>query len=243
MHLGADGRWFPVLDPHPGSGSGQGDRKPAAALEVHHWAHDGADGMPSERHTFRIPHRVCAAAVSEDGSASAFLSGLLGRDRPRGCVRIYGVDPAEDPKASARLVGVAPGTEPPPETSVHDALAQAGVAHGLDEETAYDRAAQLLDALELRPVEHAATGTLPPGQGSLVALGASLLHLPRLLLLRAPFDGVDETSEAIISRTLKRFSASTGTVLFSTASPELAHRIAGHVVTVRDGRVVASHPV
>ncbi|WP_405620106.1 hypothetical protein [Streptomyces sp. NBC_00076] len=243
MHSGADGRWFPVHDPRPGSGSGQDAREPTAALEVHHWAHDGADGVPSEQHTFRIPHRVCAAAVSEDGSAAAFLSGLLEGDRPPGSVKVYGVDPAEDPEARARLVGLVPGTAPPPETSVHDTLAQAGVTHGLDEETAYDRAGQLLDVLELRAVEHAATGTLPPGEGSRVALGEALVRLPRLLLLRDAFDGVDETSEAIISRTLKCFSASTGTVLFSTASPELADRLADHVVTVRDGEVVASHSV
>ncbi|WP_461085180.1 ABC transporter ATP-binding protein [Streptomyces deserti] len=233
-----------MLDHRPDSGTGQDDdREPTAALEVDDWAPDAADGVPSERHVFRVPHRVCAAAVSEDGSAAAFLSGLLERSRPRECVTVYGVNPQEDPKATARLVGLAPGDMPSGESSVHDTLVEAGVAHGLDRETAHERTAQLLDALELRDMEDVPAHTLPPGPRARAALGCALLHIPRLLLLCDPFEDVDDASEVVIRRVVGRFTASTGTVVFSTRSQEAADRIADHVVRIRDDRVVASYRV
>ncbi|MFH8978150.1 hypothetical protein [Streptomyces sp. NPDC017890] len=170
------------------------------------------------------------------------MAGLLHRARPLERVQVYGVDTQADPVSAERLVGLVPEGMPLRETTVRDALVEAGVGRGLDRDTAAERTAEVLDAFELRDTEFVPTNRLAPGQRSRVALGCALLPLPRLLLLCDPLDGVDAASEAIISRAISRFAVSTGTVVFSTGSTDVVERIADHVLLVHDDQVVDSFP-
>ncbi|WP_190136118.1 hypothetical protein [Streptomyces longispororuber] len=152
-------------------------------------------------------------------------------------VAVYGVDPRTDPEAVRRLVGVVPEGMPLPEAPVHDALVAAARQRGLPADTAAERATDLTDALDLRAVERTPVAELTPGQRSRAALGCALLHVPRLLLLSRPLDDVDSVSEKILCRVLGRYTASTGTVVFSTRSRDVARRVTDRLVTVRGGEV------
>ncbi|MGW2331455.1 hypothetical protein ACWC5C_37680 [Streptomyces sp. NPDC001700] len=240
MQPGADNLRFPVHDNGPGGMFGKADLESVAALEVSVGTRSGAHGVPGEGLRFRIPQHVCAAAVSEGGSAASFLTGLLDRARPLERVKVLGVDTQADASAAASLVGLVPEGMPLGEMPVRDALVEAGVGKGLDRVTAEERTGEVLDAFELRDTEYVPTTRLLPGQRSRVALGCVLLPLPRLLLLCDPLDGVDSASEAIIHRVISRFAASTGTVVFSTGSTDVVDRVADHVLLIRDDQVVGS---
>lgn len=248
MHSGSDGRRFAVHDHRPGGAPG-GTRPGPMALEVRRTA-DGAPGASRagarsrvrQECPLRIESHACVAAVSDDDAADRFLSRLLRDDRPGRSVSVYGVDVRADRAAVQRLVGVVAEGMPLPEVAVHDALVAAARHKGLAPETAAQRTADLTDVLGLRAVEHAAVSGLSPGQRSRVALGCALLHVPKLLLLCRPLDGVDSASEDIIRRVLGRYTASTGTAVFSTRSWSTAHRVAGRVFTVRDDEVCPGRP-
>ncbi|MEU2560367.1 hypothetical protein ABZ626_13680 [Streptomyces longispororuber] len=253
-------------DHRPGGTPG-GARLEPMALEVRHPTADTPEGCGGRRQerVLRIERNACVAAVSDDDSADRFLARLLGDGGPDRTgaseasgatgtsevtgaagasevagtvsVAVYGVDPCTDPEAVRRLVGVVPEGMPLPEAPVHDALVAAARQRGLPAETAAERATDLTDALDLRAVERTPVAELTPGQRSRAALGCALLHVPKLLLLSRPLDDVDSVSEKILCRVLGRYTASTGTVVFSTRSREVARRVTDRLVTVRGGEV------
>ncbi|MFD9861170.1 P-loop NTPase family protein [Streptomyces alboflavus] len=240
MHRGSDGRRFAVHDHRPGTAPG-GARPEPMALEVRHTADGGsgacASGSGGRERVLRIEPHSCVAAVSDDESADRFLARLLCDDRPGRAVSVHGLDPRTDPTAVRRLVGVVSVGMPLPEVMVHEALVAAGRHKGLSAETAAQRTADLTDALGLRAVERVPVSGLSPGQRSRTALGCALLHVPKLLLLCHLLDEVDSTSEKIICRVLSRYTASTGTVVFSTRSWQIAHAVADRAFAVHDGEM------
>ena len=144
---------------------------------------------------------------------------------PGRSVSVYGTDTSTDPEAAKRLVGVGCGDLSTAEEPVHEALLTAGRDRGLSREAAVQRTGDLTE--RPRPARgraRPARGPLP-GQRSRAALGCALLHVPKLLLLCRPLDGVDSASEQIICRVLSRYTASTGTVVFSTRTRHTAHRM------------------
>lgn len=239
MHPGPDSRRFAVHDHRPGAAP-DGARLEPMALEVRRA--DGAgtpphEGAPGHERLLRVERHACLAFVSDDDSADRFLDRLLddgGADRR---VTVHGVDARTDPDALRRLVGVVPAGMPLPEVPVHDALMAAGLRQGLPPETAAGRATDLAEALGLRAVERTSVARLTPGQRSRTAVGCALLHVPKLLLLCRPLDDVDEVSETILHRVLSRYAASTGTVVFSSSSREVARRMTDRLFMVCDGQV------
>ncbi|MFH8485209.1 hypothetical protein [Streptomyces longisporoflavus] len=172
------------------------------------------------------------AAVSDDTAADRFLTGLLNENRPGLTVSVYGVDAHDEPEAVEQLVGLAPSTAPRPDLPVHDALVESGTQKGLSPERAEQRTSELADALDLHAVRDTPCAGLSPGLLSRVSLGCALLNAPPLLLLVRPLDDVDVASEKIICRVLGHYTASTGAVLFTTRSTEVAHRVADRLLHV-----------
>ncbi|MFE9728689.1 hypothetical protein ACFYQ5_35255 [Streptomyces sp. NPDC005794] len=189
-----------------------------------------------QERVLRIEPHACVAVVSEDSSSDRFLARLLD-DRAGRSVSVYGTDTATDPAAVRRLVGVGFDDLSTAEEPVHEVLMAAGRHRGLSQEAAAQRTTDLTDVLDLRAVKHAPLSGLSPGQRSRAALGRALLHVPKLLLLLRPLDDVDSASEKIICGVLNRYSASTGTVVFSTRSRQTAHHMVDRLIPAHDGEV------
>ncbi|GGV40792.1 hypothetical protein [Streptomyces spectabilis] len=240
MRPGPDSRRFAVHDHRPGAAPA-GTRPEAMALEVRRT--DGGAAAPPhasghDDRLLRVERHACLAVVSADDSADRFLDGLLDDDGgPGRAVAVHGVDPRTEPDAVRRLVGVVRSGMPLPEGAVHDALVGTALRQGLPPEAAVERATDLAAALGLRSVERTPVAALTPGQRSRTAVGCALLHVPKLLLLCRPLDDVDEVSEQVLHRVLGRYAASTGTVVFSTGSAEVARRMTDRLFMVCDGQV------
>jgi ABC-2 type transport system ATP-binding protein len=73
-----------------------------------------------------------------------------------------------------------------------------------------------------------------------IALGAALVHSPRLLVLDEPFESVDPVSAANIRDILDGFVRGGGTVVVSSHSMDLVERMCDHVAIVAGGRVLVS---
>jgi len=234
MHPGPDSRKFPVHDHRPGGVHGR-NRPERLALEVRHTADGAADTADGQDCEFRVPRHTCVAAVSDDTAADRFLTGLLNENRPGLSVSVYGVDAHDEPEAVEQLVGVAPSPVQRPDLPVHDALMESGTQKGLSPERAEQRTSELADALDLHAVRDTPCAGLSPGLRSRVSLGCALLNAPPLLLLVRPLDDVDIASEKIICRVLDHYTASTGAVVFTTRSTEVAHRVADRLLHVDCG--------
>jgi len=76
-----------------------------------------------------------------------------------------------------------------------------------------------------------------------VALGAALIHRPPVLVLDEPFEGIDPVSAVNIRAVLERYTASGGTVLFSSHVMDLVERLCDHVAVIAAGRLAAAGPL
>jgi signal transduction histidine kinase len=113
----------------------------------------------------------------------------------------------------------------------------------------YERAAQILDELAI-PIGDVTqrAGTLTGGQRGLLALAMALLRKPQVLVLDEPTAAMGLTEAAQLERLLERTRQRGLAVLLATRDVDQMFRIAGRIVVLRHGRVVAtirpqdSHP-
>lgn len=101
------------------------------------------------------------------------------------------------------------------------------------------RADELLDAVGLAGLGDQRIGTLSLGMDRRLALACALLGDPHTLLLDEPAEGLTAREAAWLLGMLRSHADRGGTVLFTTSDPKEAARVAGHVVTIDAGRLVA----
>jgi lipoprotein-releasing system ATP-binding protein len=99
------------------------------------------------------------------------------------------------------------------------------------------RAAELIDAVGLRPWQHHLANHLSGGQQQRVALARALAMNPALLLADEPTGNLDRRSADAVFGLLRRFNREQGTsVLFVTHNATLAERC-DELIQVIDGQI------
>jgi ABC-2 type transport system ATP-binding protein len=184
-----------------------------------------------------------AGLVGPNGAGkTTSLSMMTGLLRPdTGAVHINGVSVWTDPVAAKAIIGVVPAEVRLFERlSGEELLEYAGRLHGLPAGEARQRAAQLLDVLDLKGDAKRLVADYSTGMRKKAALGCALIHNPQVLFLDEPLEGVDPVSADVIRRLLKRFADSGSTVLFSSHVMELVEQVCDHVSIIAAGRIVAT---
>ena len=184
-----------------------------------------------------------AGLVGPNGAGkTTSLSMMTGLLRPdMGTVLINGVSVWADPAAAKAVIGVVPAEVRLFERlSGQELLEYAGRLHGLPAGEARQRAAQLLDVLDLKDDAKRLVADYSTGMRKKAALGCALIHNPQVLFLDEPLEGVDPVSADVIRRLLKRFADSGSTVLFSSHVMELVEQVCDHVSIIAAGRIVAT---
>ena len=184
-----------------------------------------------------------AGLVGPNGAGkTTSLSMMTGLLRPdTGQILITGLDVWADPPAAKAVIGVVPA-----EARLFDRLSgeelleYAGRLHGLPTDAARERAAQLLDVLDLTGDARRLVADYSTGMRKKAALGCALIHNPSVLFLDEPLEGVDPVSADVIRRLLTRFVGSGSTVLFSSHVMELVEQVCDHVSIIDQGRIVAT---
>jgi signal transduction histidine kinase len=113
----------------------------------------------------------------------------------------------------------------------------------------YERAQRILEELEV-PIADVTqrAGSLSRGQRGLLSLAMALLRQPRVLVLDEPTAAMGLSETAQLERLIERVRQSGVAVLLATRDVDQMFRVAGRVVVLRHGRVVAeiepqdSHP-
>ncbi|WP_258370183.1 MULTISPECIES: ABC transporter ATP-binding protein [unclassified Curtobacterium] len=169
----------------------------------------------------------------------SMLTGLLRPDA--GSVTVLDHDVWSDPTAAKRAMGVLPDR-----LRLFDRLTGAqllfysATLHGLDRATARSRSADLAQAFDLGEALGRQVADYSVGMAKKIALAATLIHSPRLLVLDEPFESVDPVSAVTITDILRRYAAGGGTVVLSSHSMELVQRTCDSVAIIVGGQVLAS---
>jgi ABC-2 type transport system ATP-binding protein len=121
-----------------------------------------------------------------------------------------------------------------------DELVSQGRAHGLSRAEAQRRAAELVEDLDLAAVADRKVSSLSGGQRRRLDIAMGLVHLPRVLFLDEPSTGLDPQNRANLQGLIQRLHAESGsTVVLTTHYLEEADALAGRVIVVDHGRVIA----
>ena len=169
-------------------------------------------------------------------------TGLLRPDG--GTAVVAGVDVWAAPDAAKARIGILP-EEPRlfERLSGSELLTYNGLLRGMDRAVVAARSDELLAVLGLA----ADAGTLvvdySQGMRKKIGLACALLHAPDVLFLDEPFESVDPVSSRTVRTLLERFTASGGTVIFSSHVMDTVERLCDHVAVMHAGRVVATGPI
>ena len=193
--------------------------------------------------TLRVRAGEVFGLLGPNGAGTSTTMGMLGTlVRPTsGRVTVAGHDVVAEPKLVRRKIGFAMQ-----EVGVDDLatgtelLILHGRLHGLSGREAARRAALLLELFAMQDAAWSRLGEYSGGMRRRVDLASALIHLPEILFLDEPTEGLDPHGRSAIWQALERLNDALGmTVLLTTHSMEEADRLCDRIAIVDHGRIVA----
>ncbi|HUR88301.1 MAG TPA: ATP-binding cassette domain-containing protein [Ramlibacter sp.] len=125
-------------------------------------------------------------------------------------------------------------------TSAFDNLLTAGMARGLSEAEATNRAGVLLEELTLAPVQHLDAGQLSGGQRKLLEFGMCFIEPPVLAMLDEPFAAVHPVMRDVMAKFIRARHAQGATFLLVSHDMPIVVDLCQRAVCMNAGRVIAS---
>ena len=192
--------------------------------------------------TLRIAPGECYGLLGPNGAGKSTTIGMLGTlVRPTsGRASVAGFDVVEQPREVRRRIGFAMqevGVDA--FATARELLVLQGRLHGLARREARRRARLLLEVVDLADVADKRLGGFSGGMQRRVDLAASLMHLPAVVFLDEPTEGLDPRARTALWRALDRLRARLGvTVVLSTHYMEEADQLCDRVGIIDRGRIV-----
>ena len=187
--------------------------------------------------TFSLEQGEVVGLLGRNGAGKTTLMriamGML--EAQKGRVRLFGLDPREDPVQVKRRVGYVSEDQILPEfLRVEDVIR---LHRGLFPTWDQKMERELAERFEISP--RARIKTLSRGQARRVALLCAVSHRPELLLLDEPAGGLDPMARREFLETSIHLLNETGTtILFSSHYMTDVERLADRIVMIHDGRVL-----
>jgi ABC-2 type transport system ATP-binding protein len=192
-----------------------------------------------------VPRGSFLGLVGRNGAGKTttlrMATGLLRPDAGSVVVASHDVwrDPASTAAAKAAM-GVLPDDPRSfDRLSAGELLTFHGLLRGMEPEQIAVRRDELLALLELAEAVRTPATDFSTGMRKKLALACALLHAPAVVFLDEPFESVDPVSARAIRRVLERFTASGGTVVFSSHVMETVERLCDRVAVMDRGVIVA----
>lgn len=166
------------------------------------------------------------------------LTGLMAPTA--GTMQILGLDLATHLTEVKSQIGVVPeGMALFGRLTGSEYLNFAGRMYGLDRDTAAQRAAELLDFMELAAQPKTLITDYSHGMQKKLAMAAAVIHGPKVLFLDEPFEGVDAIASGTLKAMLQRMIAHGATIFLTSHVLEIVERLCTHVGIINNGRLVA----
>lgn len=169
---------------------------------------------------------------------STALKLSAGLDSPSsGAVRVFGRDPRRHPEVYAR-VGIVPDRNALwPFMRVAETVATLARLRGAGDPRA--AATRALERVELVEAARRRVGDLSHGMRQRVRIAAALAHEPELLLLDEPLEGLDPVQRIHMVELIRALGEEGRTVVVSSHVLHEVERMAGQVLVLVNGRLVA----
>src|SRR3989440_9794655 len=166
------------------------------------------------------------------------LTGLLAPSAGR--IEILGLDLQKNPVEVKRQIGVVPeGMALFGRLTGSEFLNFAGRMYGLDRATAAQRAAELLEFMQLADQPKKLVTDYSHGMQKKLAMAGAVIHGPKVLFLDEPFEGVDAIAAGTLKAMLQRMIARGATIFLTSHVLEIVERLCSHVAIIHQGRLVA----
>jgi ABC-2 type transport system ATP-binding protein len=193
--------------------------------------------------SLRVSSGEAYGILGPNGAGKSTTMGMLGTlVRPSGGrALVAGYDVAAEPMEVRRRIGFAMQQTGVDEfATASELVVLQGRLQGLTRQAATTRARLLLGVMELEHVGHRRLATLSAGTRRRVDLAASLVHLPPILFLDEPSEGMDPRSRAAFWDTLEQPRRRLGTtVVLTTHDMEEGDLLCDRIGIVDGGRLVA----
>ena len=161
-----------------------------------------------------------------------------------GSIELLGRDFGKDALAVKQRIGVVPE-----DLCIFESLTAAeyltfiGRMYGMEDDTIQQRAAELLDIMELRSETKTLTAEYSTGMRKKLSLAAALIHDPELLFLDEPFEGVDAVASRTIRAVLDKVRARGATIFLTSHILEIVQRLCTDVGIISRGQLVRQGPM
>ena len=184
----------------------------------------------------------CLVLLGRNGAGkTTALRCMAGVVKPTaGCVKVDGLDAAEDAAGVRARVGLMPEVPGLYERmSARAYLDYFGAIYGLSPDERRRRIDQLLDYFDLSSAGERWLGTFSKGMRQKVALIRATLHRPRLVLADEPTSALDPASARAAWGYLKELQASGCALVICTHSMEEAESLGGRIGIMSGGYLLA----
>lgn len=168
------------------------------------------------------------------------LNGML--SPTEGICHVLGFDPAKNPEAVHALAGVVTEHAQMYDhlTGFQNLLFYASV-FGISDREARERAADLLEGLELTEAGDRKLSAYSTGMRQRLSLARALIHRPRVLFLDEPTSGLDPESAQNVNRMIRDLASQKGTTVFlCTHQLRYAQEICTRYGLMESGSLLAS---
>jgi len=189
-----------------------------------------------------IERGTCYALLGPYGAGKSTLSRIIGGVSPRdgGDVTVFGMDPWRHQVEVKTRLGVVPQEDGlDEELDVLRNLHVYGLFFGLHGAAFRERAAQLLEFMELTGREKTRVVTLSGGMRRRLSIARGLLNYPEFLILDEPTTGLDPQVRHAIWAALRKLRSEGMTILLTTHYMEEAAQLADTVGILHGGKMVA----
>jgi ABC-2 type transport system ATP-binding protein len=188
------------------------------------------------------PGQVLAVLGPNGAGKTTFVRMVATLLRPdAGELRVAGHDTRRESRAVRRLIGLAgQSAAVEPAMTGRENLELVARLYGQDTRSARANSTRVLDRLGLVDAAGRLVRTYSGGMRRKLDLGASLVGAPRLLLLDEPTTGLDPRSRIELWDAIGGLVAQGTDVLLTTQYLDEADHLAGRIVIIDHGRVVAA---
>ena len=173
---------------------------------------------------------------------STMMKIIVGLLRPTsGSVSVAGHDIVKDPEKAKKVVGYLP-ENPTLYTglTVSEFLRFVGKIRGVEDESLKAKIADSLKTFSLEDKEKALVGSLSKGMKQKVALIASSIHDPEVLVMDEPLTALDPKTQIFVNNWIISQGKKGTTVLLSTHNLEIVQDYATQIAIIDHGSIVAT---
>jgi ABC-2 type transport system ATP-binding protein len=165
------------------------------------------------------------------------LTGLMAPTAGR--MQILGLDLSTHLVEVKRQIGVVPeGMALFGRLTGSEYLNFVGRMYGLDRNIVAQRAAELLDFMELADHPKTLITDYSHGMQKKLAMAAAVIHGPKVLFLDEPFEGVDAVASGTLKSMLQRMAGRGVTIFLTSHVLEIVERLCTHVGIINNGLLV-----